>query len=867
MEIGLKQRIVDREWLQGLIERGVDVARDFVPQSVRHQVPVGVRKAIVDFLRQERAEWLYTGGSADERLWDEYPRSSLNRRVLQLEERLWGGYSQSALLELRGLAEAPLARPDHRAKACYILARWEAGQKQYTDAISFLRMSQELDPGRQRFARHTMLEAQLLCLVEKPEEARVLLESGRGGGFDTSLELTLANTWNSDLAAQPDPFAGTRAIDHINNVFKRFGLSEIALSDPHKPLSIDNIKGVDYAEIVEPDQAVTVIVPLFNSEATIETALRSIAEQSWRTLEVIVVDDCSTDRGCAVAEAFAARDPRFSLIRKSENSGSYVSRNVALESVRTPYVTIHDADDWSHPQKIEVQMRAMTSGSQPYNYTMLSRATTGLAFVNGPKFYSQLVGPNHSSGVFRTADLRHLGGWDVSRISADTELFWRVEAMRGGISDHSRDRRLLMGCPLSFGRHLHDSLTQIGATHTLTMFHGVRREYREAAAFWHKSLDSSLKIRSGPFFPAPSLIRPGGSSATAHDLFLIGDFNAGGFGSRNAFAMAVAAVKGSLNLAIMNYPSYFSDVTRELSHDVRRFAWDNNVRIVAPGEKVDSQLTLIAQGFLLHHALDRFPSLETAEKLVVIDRLACTDVGLRDVAPLMANAKELLGDSVRYAPVSDTASSLLEPLLGQELVAPLRPIIPTGTGARDNQPAVRSRRLGPVIGVFAPDVASAGLWDPSAFLSTYCGGSPWRVNFFGPMAPMSRSVGRLPRNWRAVPGAVSLDEFFAEIDLFLYFPHPQAEDLTVYPALHAIAAGVPVIAAPRFRADLEDAAQYCDADQLHDQLTMILADARLRAQLVESGQSLIRRKHGVTSFTQSLSAWITSARAEKEGTG
>jgi hypothetical protein len=114
-----------------------------------------------------------------------------------------------------------------------------------------------------------------------------------------------------------------------------------------------------YAAKIDGQALVSVIVPAWNAAKTLETALEGLARQSWAALEVIVVDDCSSDETAAIVERFAARDPRIRLLRHAANQGAYAARNTALASARGAFITNHDSDDWSHPRKIESQVRPL----------------------------------------------------------------------------------------------------------------------------------------------------------------------------------------------------------------------------------------------------------------------------------------------------------------------------------------------------------------------------------------------------------------------------------------------------------------------------------------------------------------------------
>jgi hypothetical protein len=110
---------------------------------------------------------------------------------------------------------------------------------------------------------------------------------------------------------------------------------------------------------------ISVIIATYNAAATIATALRSLQQQTWRNLEILVVDDASGDDTTAVVQAFAVRDPRIRLLPLRENGGAYVARNHALAQATGTYLTLHDADDWSHPRKLEIQAAFLEAHPHP----------------------------------------------------------------------------------------------------------------------------------------------------------------------------------------------------------------------------------------------------------------------------------------------------------------------------------------------------------------------------------------------------------------------------------------------------------------------------------------------------------------------
>lgn len=103
---------------------------------------------------------------------------------------------------------------------------------------------------------------------------------------------------------------------------------------------------------------VSVVIPCYNAEKTIVRALDSIVNQTLLPLEVIIVDDKSTDSSCDVIKNYAKEQEhrlKIKLIELDKNSGPAKARNIGWDNAYGDYIAFLDADDSWHPQKIELQ--------------------------------------------------------------------------------------------------------------------------------------------------------------------------------------------------------------------------------------------------------------------------------------------------------------------------------------------------------------------------------------------------------------------------------------------------------------------------------------------------------------------------------
>jgi glycosyltransferase involved in cell wall biosynthesis len=96
---------------------------------------------------------------------------------------------------------------------------------------------------------------------------------------------------------------------------------------------------------MSPAPLVSIVVPVFNDESTVSAAIESALAQTLSDIEVVCVDDASTDGTAAVIETFVARDPRVRLLRQGQNLTAFQSRRTGVLAARAEYVLFLDGDD------------------------------------------------------------------------------------------------------------------------------------------------------------------------------------------------------------------------------------------------------------------------------------------------------------------------------------------------------------------------------------------------------------------------------------------------------------------------------------------------------------------------------------------
>ena len=94
---------------------------------------------------------------------------------------------------------------------------------------------------------------------------------------------------------------------------------------------------------------VSVILPIYNVEKYLRQCLDSVVNQTLKDIEIIVIDDCSTDTSLDIIRKIAQKDKRIHIIALKQNSGVAVARNKGMEIATGEYIGLFDHDDVLHP--------------------------------------------------------------------------------------------------------------------------------------------------------------------------------------------------------------------------------------------------------------------------------------------------------------------------------------------------------------------------------------------------------------------------------------------------------------------------------------------------------------------------------------
>ena len=218
---------------------------------------------------------------------------------------------------------------------------------------------------------------------------------------------------------------------------------------------------------------VSIIIPVYNVEKYLENCIKSACEQTYENIEIILVDDGSTDNSPQICDEWARKDQRIVVVHK-KNGGLSSARNAGLDVAKGKYVFFLDGDDTVHPDLLTTSLGYMSSGvdmvvfgynlvyddgknigvSFPENHYVLHTEEERIRFIIGP-FFRYETGWNAWNRIFLKSiiDEYNLRFEDNRRIMAEDQYFClvylahckNIVVIEDGLYDYYQRQDSIMG--------------------------------------------------------------------------------------------------------------------------------------------------------------------------------------------------------------------------------------------------------------------------------------------------------------------------------------------------------------------------------------------------------------------------------------
>lgn len=769
----------------------------------------------------------------------------VSRRVKVAHELAWEGFRSKAIADLEEIANDEQCPIEERHAAILALVNWEFANGLIEQANNRL---EDMGPVPRR--------SELLRDFESLSwEIRSL-----GSNAERPSDASRSNRWDPQIGYFWSNFneLGDRFV-HLNRFLRQEGFSPVHPTNS----SFENLLCHPKRDAGTQSVKVSVIIPVRDGATTIATSIDSILQQTWRTLEVIVVDDASTDATVDVLRSLS--DDRIVVVENEETVGEYVSRNCGLKVATGEFVTVHGAKEWCHPERIQTQVEHLLHHPTVIaNATNVVRLTEDLKFVRTSLNRSEVVGLNSSSLMMRTQELRDLGGWDRVREAADNELFERLSATAG-----NRTVELLHpASPLTLALKDPEAPTSHHGTgmHSLRIQTGVHNLYSSAYRIWHRSEAFETRAtlnRTSDFvpFPAPALLLDSECS-TQFEVGIMSSFNLKGGTTSSNCTEILANEKLGLRTALIH--------NRSLSHRAESInpavyaRCSARTRIVAAGESVTCDALIIKYPPCVASIPDAFPKVEVrGEILIAVNQTPRTGYGresqfVYSISECNREVVRVFGKEPIWAPISPTVRLALEEHHAEELekvrFSPFDwiELIDMDEWMRPtkfpNPSLLRVGRHG-----------RDSIWkwpsDKNSILAAYPSSANFEIDFLGGASSALEILGELPPNWTIREfGSIQPSRYLAGLDFFVYFPHPQMVEGFGRTILEALAVGVPVVTDERFKPLFGEAVISCKPHEVEALISFLSAHPEQYSHQVHLGLDLVRSRFGIDVHGARLAA-------------
>ncbi|WP_078594225.1 glycosyltransferase family 2 protein [Evansella clarkii] len=624
--------------LKGLVKKSSNVLERSSLKLIGPKQREMIKNSLTDRQKQFIKKFMFAGK------WQ-------RREIKEVKHRLYNlGFTKRGYEDLQAMAEKK-DEPYLNRLAFWELALWHANQYNKADAQKALEyfseaLIEEKDPVKLR-----------QTAIMKAESLEILGETDRA---KDAISRKLVSEQHPDLYLAASNLEKTMSerLQWINKMYSYYNLAGISLEETKmdKP-AYDRL--VVKQEQVTLDQEqnsinpkITVIMPVYNAEDVIDTSLSSVLVQTWTNLEVLVVDDCSKDNTVKIVETYVNKDPRVRLLKAEKNGGAYMARNLALKEATGEFVTIHDADDWSHPQKMEIQVRHLIDHPDiKGNTSQQARATNDLKFYRRgkPGIY---IFSNMSSFMFRRKEvMKELGYWDSVRFAADSEFIRRIKKVFG-----EKSVTEVPTGPLSFQRQTETSLTGNSAFGYHGYKMGARREYEEGHDYFHaisENLYYDFPQTKRPF-SAPEPMWPNKEEKTegyrTFDVILGADLRTDAEKVIRDIEKIKASKGEKCRIGLIQLSEYTVSPDKKTDSEIRE-RLEDTVQTIVYGEKVRCEYLLILNPAALNEWQKYIPEIDADEIHVIVNKLPGNEVKY-NIAHCHIHLQEYFGKPGIWFPVT-----------------------------------------------------------------------------------------------------------------------------------------------------------------------------------------------------------------------
>lgn len=605
-------------------------------------------------------------------------------------------------------------------------------------------------------------------------------------------------------------------LTNFNRPYKSHRLSPINLNNS-SDTAFDRLNvDVEIDSHVFEDSLVSVVITAFKPKREgLRASVLSLVNQTWRNLEIILVDDGSGEDFDEIFQEVAELDPeRIRLVRCLENGGTYVARNIGYRNSTGVFVTGQDADDWSHPQRIENQVALLQQDeSVPGCRVAAIRCDSNLSRV---RMGYKPLGPNASSLMIRHELFEEIGGFLPIRKAADTEFAKRLELWASqSIVDIKK--------PLTIIRISKDSLSR--DHFKVGWQHPARRQFKSSYGYWHSTASKSDLVldeaqRAPIAIPRALSAFPEGYP-TELDVVFAGDWRQYG-GPQKSMMEEIKALKEagySVGVLHLEAPRFMSATVKPMCDPIQAWVNEGFVHEVLYDDPIHVKLLIMRYPPILQFRPHQATSLDVGQ-LIVLANQAPSELDGKDIRYRVPDCHGNAEFMFRCKPLWVPQGPLVRDAISRYLTAPWL--------ANFDMPGILSlkdweterdgtRSILPVVGRHSRDNDMKWPDTSKVLQQLYPLDGKYDVRVLGGVSAalgvLKRST--VPAGWTVYKtNEVTPIQFLRSLDFYVFYQHEQSIEAFGRAILEAIATGLVVILPKKFERVFGEAAVYREPSEV-----------------------------------------------------
>lgn len=633
-------------------------------------------------------------------------------------------------------------------------------------------------------------------------------------------------------------------LDALNELYGSLGMTKVRLSDDTLLPLMDRLMAVPSEKMQGPK--VSVIMPTFSPGPGIKTAVRSLLQQTWTNFEIIVVDDASPSEFKETYTEVEQMDPRIRVVHHENNAGAYVARNTGLLNATGEFITTHDDDDWSHPDKLATQVQSLLENEMVAGVTSAHIRTSETMEFQRVNMHATYMQMNYSSLMFRRGLVEEIGPWDTVNRGGDSEFLMRLIEYVG-----SESVMYLSDRPLSFSRVWSGSLTS--GEMSRGYFSYSRLLYRWAFRQWHwnerKQGKKAIKVDDAPRpYAIPTTFAAGqrDTDLGLFDLIYVTDF----FRQARFSALVVREMETLSELGFrIGYMHLYSPETNSLAGILPQlFELQKNGKITQVSfSDIAETRVLLVYNSAIGMFLDGVESKVTSQRGLIVDHKQAELSGseLRTPSDLKSAIVNL---QTSFHTTFEVVGATLRDHNRLMNLTPANRVLKQSymwhLHLREELSEIEAPQSPPVVGFHSYGNQYRWPNDAQMFRSIFSS-TKYKTRLYGHLESAIDKYGReyFQEMELITQEQQSEREFLESIDFWVYWPHSRLEDEIWEPVLSAMIAGKVVILPSRLERIYGDSAVYSTPEMLESHIESLSRDRSAYILKAERGQEFVQSQY------------------------